>query len=326
MTNAPRDTSWLLPASTGAWAAVNIAALTHGRFCAFPGSIKIALGATAIGLTFLIFRRQKRALRTARTVADAVQHGMLRPPPVRVGGLRTEVRYMSCEEGASVGGDVYDAVDTPFGVRILIGDVMGKGLPAVSTAMDTLGAFRELAQHEKTLTGVAQRMDAVLAHRAGCEQFVTALLVAISDGEGSAELVCCGHPPPLLIRTRRCTFIDALPPAPPLGLLHLTGSWCRASSVPLADGDRLLLYTDGVTEARDKEGVFYPLAERVSRIHDADPVAFLDALTEDLIQYSMGRLQDDAALLLVDYGDSRTGIDQPRAGKDTQLRDALDRS
>ncbi|MDG4859971.1 PP2C family protein-serine/threonine phosphatase [Streptomyces sp. T-3] len=281
---------------------------------------RIALISLVLGLVAAAFVRQARTLSAARAVADTVQHSILRPPPPRVGGLRTEVRYVASAAEATVGGDVYEVVDTPFGVRLLIGDVMGKGLPAVRTATDVLGAFRELAQHEKQLPAVAQRMDGCLARREHSEDFATALLLAITDGEGSAEFVCCGHPPPLLIRAGRCTFLDMLPPAPPLGLFDLRANWCRSTSVPLADGDRLLLYTDGVTEARDARGTFYPLAERASLLYDSDPAAFLDTLTADLFRHAMGQLKDDAALLLVDYGDIRSPAGQPRAENGHQLQ------
>ncbi|MEU7583018.1 PP2C family protein-serine/threonine phosphatase [Streptomyces sp. NPDC041068] len=266
-----------------------------------------------IGVATVKLRRQAGALDSLRTLTQTLQEGMLRPLPSRVGGLRTEVRYLAAQPGAQVGGDIYDVVSTPFGVRLLVGDVMGKGMPAVGTAMDTLGAFRELVQCEARLSMVAQRMDAALARRGSGEGFVTALLFGLADGESSAELVCCGHPPPLLIRGRRATFADALPPSPPLGLFGLQDEWCRSSAVPLSAGDRLLLYTDGVTEARDGKGEFYPLAERTVSLYAEDPGAFLDALSADLMRHAKGNLKDDAALLLVDYGDIRASDGQVRS-------------
>ncbi|WP_327353212.1 PP2C family protein-serine/threonine phosphatase [Streptomyces sp. NBC_01304] len=310
---SPRNNPWCFPAAACLAASVIVAALSWETHRAPESGIRIALMLAGLGVIVAVFVRQSLALRATRSIADTVQHSMLQPPPSRVGGLRTEVRYVASAAEATVGGDVYEVVDTPFGVRLLLGDVMGKGLPAVRTAMDALGAFRELAPHEKQLPAIAQRMDACLTGRDGSEEFVTALLLAITDGEGHAELVCCGHPPPLLIRAGRCTFLDAIPPAPPLGLFHLLDQWCRSASVPLSDGDRLLLYTDGVTEARDARGTFYPLAERATLLYDADPAAFLDALTSDLLRHGMGQLKDDAALLLVDYGDIRSPQGQPRA-------------
>ena len=73
-------------------------------------------------------------------------------------------------------------------------------------------------------------------------------------------MVGCGHPPPLLLRGALAAFIEPYA-APPLGLLDLTDGWRRASMLPVGDGDQLLLYTDGVSEARDEAGRFFPLAQ-----------------------------------------------------------------
>lgn len=311
---SPRDHSWYFPAAAGGGAAAAIlATLAWEPSDAVMAGICMALIAAPAAVSAVILRRQGRGLRELEVVADTVQREMLRPLPGRLGGLRTAVRYEAAQSGALVGGDVYGAAHTPFGIRLFIGDAMGKGLPAVGTAMDALGAFRNLAQREKRLSALAQRMDTVLACRDGGVDFVTALLIEVADGRESAELVCCGHPPPLLIRAGRATFVDVLPPSPPLGLFGLQDDWCRVTTVPLADNDQLLLYTDGVTEARDAKGDFYPLAERAAVLHDDDPDTFLDALTADLIQYSMGKLDDDAALLLIDFGEIRARARQARA-------------
>ncbi|MFI8992638.1 PP2C family protein-serine/threonine phosphatase [Streptomyces sp. NPDC053542] len=299
-------------AGAGAAAAI-LATLAWKSSDAVMAGICMALIAASAAVSAAVLRRQGRGFREPAAVADTVQREMLRPLPVRLGGLRTAVRYEAAQSGTLVGGDVYGAAHTPFGVRLFIGDAMGKGLSAVGTAMDTLGAFRNLAQREKRLSALAQRMDTVLAGRGGGVDFATALLIEVADGSESAELVCCGHPPPLLIRAGRATFVDVLPPSPPLGLFGLQEDWCRVNTVPLTDNDQLLLYTDGVTEARDAKRDFYPLAERVAVLHDEDPDTFLDALTADLIQYSMGKLDDDAALLLIDFGEIRARARQVRA-------------
>ncbi|MER7397631.1 PP2C family protein-serine/threonine phosphatase [Streptomyces sp. NPDC000151] len=316
---APRDCSWHFPAAACVGVAAILFTLAREASGAVPAGVCMTLVAALAAVSMVIIRRQGRRLRALRSVAEAVQREMLRPLPGRIGGLRTEVRYEAAQAGALVGGDVYDAVHTPFGVRLFIGDAMGKGLSAVGTAMDTLGAFRNMAQHEKRLSALAQRMDTVLARRDGGVDFVTGLFIEAAEGRESVELVCCGHPPPLLLRAGRATFVDVLPPSPPLGLFGLQDDWCRASTVPLADNDRLLLYTDGVTEARDARGVFYPLAERAAVLYDDDPGTFLDALTDDLIHYSMGKLGDDAALLLIDFGEVRARARQAR----TEMRQSL---
>ncbi|WP_067490701.1 PP2C family protein-serine/threonine phosphatase [Actinomadura hibisca] len=209
-----------------------------------------------------------------RAVAETMQRAVLRPVPHRLGPVRAQVSYLAAAPQAQVGGDLYDVVDTPFGVRVILGDVMGKGLAAVEKATDVLGAFRELAHLEPTLAGTARRLDAYLAGHGREEDreegFVTALLVEIPESGGTAELINCGHPPPLVLSGGRVAFADALPPDPPLGLLGMVEGGHTSNVLTLGPGDRLLLYTDGVTEARAKaDGRFYPLAERAAALDRA---------------------------------------------------------
>ncbi|MPY64035.1 SpoIIE family protein phosphatase, partial [Streptomyces spongiae] len=88
-------------------------------------------------------------------------------------------------------------------------------------------------------------------------------------------------------------------PAPPLGLRALTGETPRLQVLPFADGDQLLLYTDGVTEARDHGRAFYPLADGLARHVSDEPARTRTALHDELLAHVGGRLHDDAALLLL---------------------------
>jgi serine phosphatase RsbU (regulator of sigma subunit) len=203
---------------------------------------------------------------------------MVFPASTHVGRLCVESRYLPSATGPS--GDIHDVVATPFGVRLLIGDVMGRGPEAHQAGASVLGAWREIARSEPGLPGVAVRLHGLITRSEDPERFVTALLLNVPDsgrvgqaGGGDhaagdlgglrAELVCCGHPLPLLVRNGAATFIRSFP-FPPLGLLDLADGWCAASIFALHDGDRLLLYTDGVSEARDSRSRYFPLSERAA--------------------------------------------------------------
>lgn len=93
--------------------------------------------------------------------------------------------------------------------------------------------------------------------------------------------------------------VEPTHPAPPLGLRALSGELPSLQVLPFADGDQLLLYTDGVTEARNHDREFYPLAEGLARHVCEEPARTLDALHDELLMYVGGRLHDDAALLLL---------------------------
>jgi serine phosphatase RsbU (regulator of sigma subunit) len=93
--------------------------------------------------------------------------------------------------------------------------------------------------------------------------------------------------------------VEAVHPAPPLGLGELAPPRYHVDSFRLEPGDLLLLYTDGVTEARDSTGTFYPLAERITGWTDNDPDVFLDRLRRDLLHHVGGHLNDDAAMIAI---------------------------
>jgi serine phosphatase RsbU (regulator of sigma subunit) len=225
------------------------------------------------------------------------------PTSTHVGRLYVESRHLPATQGG--GGDIHDVMATPFGVRLLVGDVMGTGLPANRTGLSVLNAWRDLACTEPSLAGIAIRLHALIARSGHPERFVTALLVNFpveSAAAGSwVELVCCGHPPPLLLRDGSAAFVEPYA-APPLGLLDLADGWCRASMIPVGDGDRLLLYTDGVSEARDGTGRFFPLAQVTADTvgeTGADRAPLLDVLVARLEEHVGDRACDDILLLLV---------------------------
>ncbi|MFJ7119738.1 PP2C family protein-serine/threonine phosphatase [Streptomyces albogriseolus] len=242
--------------------------------------------------------RRERVLAAVRSVAETAQHALLQPVPETVGPFQVAVRYSAAAAEARIGGDLYALVPTPHGVRMIVGDVRGKGLPAVGTAALVLGVFREAAYDEPDLLDVVCRIERSLARNLGGDDFVTAVVAGCPE-PGRLETVNCGHAPPLLIRGAEVTAVEPVHPAPPLGLRALSDDAPRLQVVPFGDGDQLLLYTDGVTEARDADRAFYPLAEGLTRHLYDEPARTLAALHEDLLDHVGGRLHDDAALLLL---------------------------
>jgi serine phosphatase RsbU (regulator of sigma subunit) len=232
-------------------------------------------------------------------VADTVQRMLLRPVPPRVGDVRIAARYVAATAGARVGGDLYEAIDTTFGLRVIVGDVRGKGLAAVEVAMDLLGVFREAAREEVRLEAVARRLDRCLEYRESPEDFVTAVLLTV-PAEAGVEVLNCGHPPPLRVRGGAVSTLQVPVTSPPIGLLNLPGTQPRASfGAAFGEGDLLLLYTDGVTEARDEQGRFYELHEPVTRAAEArlGPDQVLDTVLAGVHTHSGPAHNDDIALL-----------------------------
>ncbi|MEV5238069.1 PP2C family protein-serine/threonine phosphatase [Streptomyces cinnamoneus] len=267
--------------------------------------------------------RRQSELDQVRRIAEAAQEVILRPAPARLGTLRTAGMYLAAEEGAQIGGDLYEVLETRYGVRMIVGDVRGKGLPAVRAAAAVLGAFREAAQYEEDLVEVMNHCTAALRRETAVpgafdqvallEGFVTALVAQVPDDGHVVEVLNRGHPSPLVLR--RGT-VHALVPAetlPPLWLEDFAaGLPSTAERHPFVPGDRLLLYTDGVIEARDRDDAFFPLPEAMEEAARKENAAgpcsggprdFLEALHTALLGHTGGHLTDDAAMLLVERAD-----------------------
>ncbi|WP_214411512.1 PP2C family protein-serine/threonine phosphatase [Sphaerisporangium fuscum] len=258
------------------------------------------LGVTAAAILATAGRqRSERELATVRSVAEVAQRVLLRPVPRRAGHLRAAVSYTSANAEARIGGDLYEVVTGPASVRAIVGDVQGKGLEAVETAALVLGAFREAAHDEPDLRGVSGRLEKALNRRLSGEEFVTAILVEADPG-GKLTLLNYGHPPPLILHANGAiTLAEPDDTAPPLGLATFGVEGPSPHQVAFRPGDQILLYTDGVIEARDRAGRFYPLAERAFLLKDDDPEAALEALRRDLVHHVDAPLHDDAAMLLL---------------------------
>lgn len=261
-------------------------------------------GVAAAGVAAASVRQQREAeLASVRSIAEAAQRVLLRPVPRSAGHLRAAVSYTSAVAEARIGGDLYEVVTSPAGVRVIVGDVQGKGLEAVETAAVVLGAFREAAHDETDLVAVGERLERALDRHLLGEKFVTAVLGEVRERD-RAVLLNYGHPAPLVIRPDG-TVHYAEPPerALPLGLGLHGGPVPRPHRVSFVPGDQLLFYTDGVTEARDRGGHFYPLDERGGLLKDPDPESALAAVRADLAEHVGTPPHDDAAMLLLRYRD-----------------------
>lgn len=221
---------------------------------------------TVAGLAILInrvVRRSGERLASARGIAEAAQRAVLPKPAERIAGLHVCARYEAAQADAFIGGDLYAVQDTPYGVRLAVGDVRGKGLGAVEAVAVVLGAFREAAETEPTLEGLAQRLERALAREGtrrdgldSVEGFTTCVLGEIPTGAQVLRLVNRGHPEPLLLHADgRLAVLAPAEPALPLGMGELAeGRPDRTEEWPFPAGTTLLLYTDGLTEARDAAG------------------------------------------------------------------------
>jgi serine phosphatase RsbU (regulator of sigma subunit) len=267
-----------------------------------------AIGAVTLAAAYASHLRLQRedTLAQVRAVADTTQKVLLRPVPGHIGDLEIETLYLAAAPHARVGGDFYALADTAYGVRLIVGDVRGKGLDALGVASAVLGSFREAAHDVPDLGHLARRLDtSVGRYDAGApaedfpELFATAVLAEFPPHGAHARILTCGHPPVLLLRGESVRSLTPLTSSPPINLGTLLGSVYHVDEIPFGPGDQLLLYTDGVTETRDGAGVFFPLAAWAGKWTSAPPRKLLDHLHRALLQYSDGKLDDDIAVLAV---------------------------
>lgn len=260
---------------------------------------RVAICAVISGLATLsaLFRdRRESRLRRMIVIAETAQRAVLRAMPSAIGSVGLAARYVSASEEALVGGDLYEVAATPYGVRVIVGDVRGKGLEAVQTAAAVLGAFRAVAFTEPDPARLARRLDEALVGHIGEEEFVTAILGQF-DGE-HVVLANCGHHPPLLVADGAAALVDTGEPTPPLGL----GSRPEASEHPWPAGSRMLFYTDGLVEARGDDGSFFPLDDHAVELGEGPVDEALDRLVAHLLRFGGHDTSDDVALVLAHHG------------------------
>lgn len=285
--------------------------LTDDTIGTSPHLVRVASVAIGSGLAmWLAVERLAREakLRSVSHVAEVAQQAILHPLPEEIRGVRLAARYLSASADARVGGDFYEALDTPWGLRLVVGDVRGKGLGAVQLASVLLGEFRSRALSEPDLTSVARLVDA-----AGCrfgddsgEDFATAVFVQL-DGE-VATVVRSGHPFPLLANGQGVIPM-VVSPSLPLCL----GTEGISEEVRVSAGARLLCYSDGALEGRDGDGAHFDLASSFARhVGAPDLATVLDNVVADLATHCEGGIDDDVVLVLAEQPTGQSPVaDRP---------------
>ncbi|MEU6810658.1 PP2C family protein-serine/threonine phosphatase [Streptomyces sp. NPDC046831] len=293
----------------------------------------IALISVAAVAASAVRVRRERELAQSRWVAEVAQRVLLHPLPRRTGPFDLASLYMAADEEAAIGGDLYAATRNGPCARILLGDVQGKGLASLEMVSCVVNSFRQSVRHDSPLVEVVRELEATFVEDVeelsaaanadprsgspyGDEAFVTAVVLELPD-EGPMRLANLGHPPPLLINEGTVAALEPTVPELPLGLGMLDGQEVMVDQADLPPGATLLLYTDGVTEARGPSGAFYPLAERLERWASLPPDALLAAVRGDLRDYVGARLADDVAMVAVRRSPARVA---PPARADRRTR------
>lgn len=236
-----------------------------------------------------------------RNVADVLRRTLLPPQLPEIDGFDLAADFQPGAD-ASVGGDFYDAFPLSDGggnVAIAIGDVCGSGPEAAAVSGQVRHTFRALAMWATSPAGLMESLDSLLAATIHDGRFCTAvfaMLHADYAGGVSGRLSAAGHPPPLVIRATGTVDLVELR-GPLLGVLP-NGRWVDAD-ITLAPGDTLVLYTDGVTEARDDDGELFGearLRELCGRLVGERPADIVRTIREHASAHA-GDISDDIAVL-----------------------------
>lgn len=268
--------------------------------------------------------RAEQRLSRIRKVADAAQLALLRPLPKQLGTVRMAGFYQAADDEALVGGDLYSCRSTDHGVRVLVGDVRGKGIGATETVATVVSAFREAAMVCPTLPEVAERLEAAmaldradalsgasrgpgLADAASEELFATAVLLEFPPDGTSVRVLDRGHPPVIRVNGQGSAPLET-DYGLPLGLAGLgIGPGPEPRSFALERSELLVAYSDGITEARNRDGVFYPLLQRLDEQYEArdaeggpeiDPTEIVDFIQRDVQSWAR-KLSDDVVVLVL---------------------------
>ncbi|MFF8400576.1 PP2C family protein-serine/threonine phosphatase [Streptomyces sp. NPDC014846] len=243
-----------------------------------------------------------RLVRTeAMNVAAEMQWNLMPPPAfaghdITVGGLM--------EPAYEVGGDAFDYAIAGRWAHLAVFDAMGHDIRAGITANLAVATCRNSRRQGASLIDASRAVESMLMSHFGTSRYVTGILAGLDLAEGRLVWINRGHHPPLLIRGNRRVIELGCPPAGPMGTdLNLPITECHQQLEP---GDRLLLYTDGVLEARDAQGREFGRDRFVDHVirHHSDRQTLhetLRRLMRAVLDHNAGRLADDATVLLAEW-------------------------
>ena len=266
----------------------------------------LIVSGTGVAVARLRSQREDRFARVS-AIAEVTQRAILPKLPARSGPMQLASRYLSAYEDTLVGGDLYDFTVRDGSTRLVVGDVRGKGLSAIEHAARVIRAFRQFGTLDVDLADAATDISAYVAQFFEDEDFATAILVESRD-PGRLTMVNCGHPAPLLVKKDGTVAVLETDTDLPLGL----GAAYHAVEVAWEPGDRLLLYTDGLSEARSRHGEFLPLTDIASGLRSGDVEAAVERLLADVRRFVPGgRLDDDLAVVLLEHSPSPAAPARP---------------
>jgi hypothetical protein len=251
-----------------------------------------------------VFSRLRR--RKTLSMAAEMQWELL--PPLSFGTERLVITG-GLEPAYDIGGDSFDYAVNGSTADLLVIDSVGHGLPATVLATVAISAYRHPRRNTLDLPDIAVDINTAIARQFPGSQFATAVLARLDIDTGRLRWINAGHPAPLILRGSSLVPPPHCPPSRPLGLQETKPTSCETRLEP---GDRLLLYTDGITEARSPSGEFFGeqrLADFISAAVAAGEPApeTVRQLMRHVLAHQADQLQDDASIVVLEW---RTGTER----------------
>ena len=245
-------------------------------------------------------RQSDRLAASEQADAQAIQRALLPAMLPSMAGVGLAARW---EPALAFGGDCYDALRlTDTHLAISIADVCGKGLPAALLMSNLLASLRAFAASERAPRDVVTSVNRALCRQKDLRRFVTLFYALYDSTTRVLTYTNAGHNPPLVLR--RDGSCERLPIGGTVTGIFDEGTF-EEGTVTLAPGDRLVLYTDGITEARSASGDEFEdvgLLRTLDRCRHLDAQSMVDTIFGDVGAFAGGRLQDDATAVVAAIG------------------------
>ncbi len=233
-------------------------------------------------------------------IANVLQRALAPIQPTLNDGYRAAAAYRPAHETDEIGGDFYDVFHTEDGkVGVLIGDISGKGIEVAALASSDRSTIKAFT-YDSSSPGLAlTRANAALYSEHGDDSFATAVLVVLDPPTGKIVYANAGHPFPEISRAAHeieCLLGSNLP----IGVLERVEYLERESH--LSPGDKLVLYTDGISESRHKAGLFGSarIEDTMRQYSDKSPDCLVGEILAAADRWSHGRHRDDATIVAIE--------------------------